>query len=57
MTPCRICGHPAPFAKVYCDDLVACNYRARLRLDMSPRLASLWKLRDYQRMYPRRRAA
>jgi hypothetical protein len=47
-----------PFAsRRFCDDVVACNHRARLRLDMSPRLAALWKKRDYERMFPKRRAA
>jgi hypothetical protein len=48
--PCRICGELVPFASApFCRDRIACNHRARLRLDMSPRLAALWKLRDYQR--------
>lgn len=57
MTPCRICGTPAPFAAAYCEDVIARNHRARLALGMTKQVAAWWKLRDYQRMYPRRRAA
>jgi hypothetical protein len=55
---CRICGEICAFAsRPFCSDLIACNHRARLRLDMSPRLTALWKKRDFERMRPRRRAA
>jgi len=57
MTPCRICGAPAPFTRSFCEDVIECNARARARLGMSPSVCGLWKLRDYQRMFPRRRAA
>jgi hypothetical protein len=36
-------------------DIIECNYRARLRLGMTKQVAAWWKLRDYQRMYPRTR--
>ena len=53
---CRICREPVPFAsRPFCKDVLLCNHRARLRLDMSPRLCALWKKRDAERMYPRRR--
>lgn len=56
MTPCRICGRPAAFASVFCaDDVIVCNYEGRLRLGMTKRVASWWKKRDLERMYPRRR--
>jgi hypothetical protein len=47
---CRICSAVVPFAsRSFCRDRIACNYTARPRLDMSPRLAALWKKRDYER--------
>jgi hypothetical protein len=57
VTPCRICGAPAPFASAFCADWLSCNHRARVALGMTKQVAAWWKLRDYQRMYPRRRAA
>jgi hypothetical protein len=57
MTSCRICGAPAPFARAYCDNVIACNHRARLALGITRQVAAWWKLRDYQRMFARRRAA
>lgn len=52
---CPICSAVRPFAsRRFCEDTIGCNYRARLRL-MPPRLAALWKKRDYERMHGRRR--
>jgi hypothetical protein len=47
---CRVCGELLPFtSRPFCRDRIASNYRARLRLGMSPRLCGLWTLRDLQR--------
>ena len=44
---CRICREVVPFAiRPFCRDRIACNNRARLRLDMRPRVCCLWKKRD-----------
>jgi hypothetical protein len=55
---CRICSVAVPFAsRPFCSDFVSCNARARARLGLSKSLCGLWKLRDYQRMYPKRARA
>jgi hypothetical protein len=57
VNPCRLCGHPAGFARSLCENVIDCNHRCRLALGMTKQVAAWWKLRDYQRMFPRRRAA
>jgi hypothetical protein len=58
VNPCRICGRPTAFASVFCgDDVISCNFEGRRRLGMTKQVASWWRLRDYQRMFPKRRAA
>jgi hypothetical protein len=54
---CRFCGRPAGFARTWCENVIECNHRCRLALGITKQVAAWWKLRDYQRMYPRRRAA